>query len=222
MKPKVIAVLGLGVFGSSICKTLSEFDIEIIAVDKDIENVNRIEHYVTKGAEADITNYDQLKALGIEEADVAVVATGSNLEATALAVVNLKKLGVPKVICKAKNKTYLSILEKLGVDQVIRPEKEMGDQLARELMRNVIIDTIYLDDQYSVVEFHTPKDWVNKSIIELNVRQKYDINIIGIRDSLQSKMMINFDPKTILKETDIIVGIAESEEFERLDFRNKL
>lgn len=222
MKPKIIAVLGLGVFGSSICKTLSEFDVEIIAVDLDIENVNRIDQYVTQGAQADITNLEALRSLGIENADIAIVATGSNLESTMLAVVNLKTLGVPKVVCKAKNKTYLTILEKLGVDKIVRPEKEMGEKMARELMRNVIIDTIYLDDQYSVVEFHVPKNWVNKNIVDLNVRQNYKINIIGIREALQKPMMVNFDINKPLKESDIVVAIAESEEFERLDFRNKL
>lgn len=222
MKPKIVAVLGLGVFGSSICKTLAEFNTEIIAVDLDMENVNRIDQYATLAAQADITNLEQLRSLGIENADIAIVATGSNLEATLLAVVHLKTLGVPKVICKAKNKTYLSIYEKLGVDHVVRPEKEMGERMARELMRNVIIDTVYLDDQYSVVEFHTPKNWVNKSLAELNVRQEYSINIIGIREAIQSQMVVNFNADTVLKETDIVVAIAESAEFEKLDFRHQL
>lgn len=222
MKPKIVAVLGLGIFGSSVCKTLSEFDTEIIAVDLEIENVERIEQYATQAAVADITNLDQLRALGVEQADIAIIATGSNLEATLLAVLNCKQLGIPKVIVKAKNKTYLSILEKMGVDQIVRPEKEMGARIARELMRNVIIDTVYLDSQYSVVEFYVPKNWVHKSLADLNVRQQYGINIIGIREEITSPMQVNFNASTILKESDIIVAIAENEEFEKLDFRNKL
>lgn len=222
MKPKIIAVLGLGVFGSTICKTLSQFDVEIIAVDKEIDNVNRIDQYVTQGVEADITNIDSLRNIGLEEADIAIVATGSSLEATALAVVHLKELGVPRVICKAKNKTYLKVLEKLGADLVVRPEKQMGEHIAKELMRNVIIDTIVLDEQYSVIEFKTPKNWVNQTIYSLNVRQNYDINIIGLRAGAGEKMVINFDINTPLKPTDILVGIAESKRFEQLDFLNQL
>ena len=222
MKPKIIAVLGLGVFGSTICRTLSQFDVEIIAVDKEIENVNRVDQYVTQGVEADITNIESLRNIGLEEADIAIVATGSSLESTVLAVVHLKELGVPKVICKARNKTYLKVLEKLGADLVVRPEKQMGERIAKELMRNVIIDTIVLDDQYSVVEFKVPKNWVNHTIQSLNVRQNYDINLIGLRASAQEKMVINFDINEPLKPTDILVGIAESERFEQLDFLNQL
>lgn len=222
MKPKIVAVLGLGIFGSSICKTLAEFDTEVIAIDLDIENVNRVEPFVTQGAVADITNIEQLRNLGLEHADIGIVATGSNLESTILAALHLKELGVPKVIVKAKNKTYLNILEKLGVDQIVRPEKEMGEKMARELMRNVIIDTIYLDDQYSVVEFYTPKSWVNKTLIQLNVRQEFGINIIGIREHVSDKMTVNFSPNEPLKDHQIIVAIAENEEFEKLDFHNKL
>lgn len=222
MKPKVIAVLGLGVFGSSICKSLSEFDNEVIAVDIDIENVERIDQYVTSAAVADITNLEALRSLGIENADIGIVATGSNLEATLLACLNLKALGVPKVIAKAKNKTYLTILEKFGVDKVVRPEKEMGEKMARELMRNNIIDTIYLDDHYSVVEFVTPKRWENKTLLELDVRKNFGINIIGVKESIESSMSVQLDGSIILRQNNIIVAIAEREEFENLDFLNKL
>lgn len=222
MKPKVIAVLGLGVFGSSICKSLSEFDNEVIAVDIDIENVERIDQYVTSAAVADITNLEALRSLGIENADIGIVATGSNLEATLLACLNLKALGVPKVIAKAKNKTYLTILEKIGVDKVVRPEKEMGEKMARELMRNNIIDTIYLDDHYSVVEFVTPKRWENKTLLELDVRKNFGINIIGVKKSIESSMSVQLDGSIILRQNNIIVAIAEREEFENLDFLNKL
>ncbi|HHX52259.1 MAG TPA: TrkA family potassium uptake protein [Erysipelothrix sp.] len=222
MKPKVIAVLGLGVFGSSICKSLSEFDNEVIAVDIDIENVERIDQYVTSAAVADITNLEALRSLGIENADIGIVATGSNLEATLLACLNLKALGVPKVIAKAKNKTYLTILEKIGVDKVVRPEKEMGEKMARELMRNNIIDTIYLDDHYSVVEFVTPKRWENKTLLELDVRKNFGINIIGVKESIESSMSVQLDGSIILRQNNIIVAIAEREEFENLDFLNKL
>lgn len=222
MKPKVIAVLGLGVFGSSICKTLSEFDTEVIAVDLDITNVERIDEFVTSAAVADITNFEALQNLGIENADIGIVATGSNLEATILACLNLKKLGVPKVIAKAKNKTYLTILEKIGVDKIVRPEKEMGEKMAKEIMRNNVIDTIYLDDHYSVVEFYTPKRWENKTLLELNVRQNYGINIIGVRNSLEEIMTVQLDANQPLESRQVIVAIAESEEFEKLDFLNKL
>ena len=222
MKPKVIAVLGLGVFGSSICKSLSEFDNEVIAVDIDIENVERFDQYVSSAAVADLTYLEALRSLGIENADIGIVATGSNLEATLLACLNLKALGVPKVIAKAKNKTYLTILEKIGVDKVVRPEKEMGEKMVREFMSIIIIDTIYFDVHYSVVEFVTPKRWENKTLLELDVRKNFGINIIGVKESIESSMSVQLDGSIILRQNNIIVAIAEREEFENLDFLNKL
>lgn len=222
MKVKTIGVLGLGIFGSTICKTLSEFDCDVIAIDIDIKNVQRVEPYVTQGAQADISDLEQLRSLGIENCDIVIIATGSNLEASTLAILHTIDLGVPTIIAKAKNKTYAHIFEKLGATKTIRPEKEMGERVARELMRNNVIDVIDLDEEYSVVEFYTPKAWENYTVQQLNVRAKYGINIIGIRKDLQSKMNVSFGPDYVFSKNEILVAIAESTEFEKLDFENKL
>ncbi len=222
MKAKTIGVLGLGIFGSTVCKTLSEFDCDIIAIDLDIKNIQRVEQFVTQGAQADISDLEQLRSLGIENCDTVIIATGSNLEASTLAILHCIELGVTNIVAKAKNKTYAHIFEKLGATKTIRPEKEMGERVARELMRNNVIDVIDLDEEYSVVEFYTPKTWVNHTILQLNVRAKYGINIIGIRKDLQSKMNVNFGPDYVFSEHEIVVAIAESTEFENLDLENKL
>lgn len=222
MKVKTIGVLGLGIFGSTICKTLSEFDCDVIAIDLDIKNVQRVESYVTQGAQGDISDLEQLRSLGIENCDTVIIATGSNLEASTLAILHTIELGVTNIIAKAKNKTYAHIFEKLGATRTIRPEKEMGERVARELMRNNVIDVIDLDEEYSVVEFYTPKSWVNHSILQLNIRAKYGINIIGIRQDLQSKMNVSFGPDYVFAQHEVIVAIAESAEFENLDLENKL
>lgn len=222
MSRQVVGVLGLGIFGSSICKTLSEFDVDIIAIDLDQKNVERIKDYVVEGVVADFTDYETLRAIGFEDVNVAIIASGSNLEASILATIALKKLGVTNIYAKAKNKTYMEIFSQLGIKRVVRPEKEMGEKLARELMRNNIIDSIYLDNTYSVVEFHTPKSWIGKSVLELNIRAKYKINIIGVRNNVNMPMIVDFNPNHVFEEENIIVAIAESKKFEELDRLNKI
>ena len=151
MKEKQYAVIGLGIFGSTISKTLSQYGFEVIAVDKNVECVERVSEYVTQGVIGDATDLEFLKNIGIADVDVAVVAIGNHLEESILSVLNLKELGVPYIIAKAKNKQFKAVLEKIGADRVVRPEKEMGQKIAKSLMRNNIIDLIEIDDSYSIV-----------------------------------------------------------------------
>ncbi|WP_313469449.1 TrkA family potassium uptake protein [Carnobacterium sp.] len=222
MAAKTIGVLGLGVFGSSIAKELSEFDCEVIAVDLDLNNVERMEPYVTEAIQGDITDLDFLKDIGLENCDVVVVATGTSLEASVLAVMNCKKIGINPIIAKAKNKMFMEVLNAVGATTVIRPEKEMGERVAKNLLRRHITDIVDLDDQFAVIEFCPPKRWVGRTLEELNLRKRYEMNVIGIRRQPEKKLDVSFGPSYIIEETDIIVGIAESEVFERYDYLNKL
>lgn len=222
MQPKVVAVLGCGIFGSSICKTLSSFNTEIIAIDKEEENINRIEQHVTVGVVEDFTDIEALKAVGVDRAEVAIIGSSSNLEGTILAVMNLQQLEVPEIIVKVKNKVHMNILNKLGVSKVIRPEKEIGEKVGRDIMRNNIIESIYLDEKYSVVEFKLPNSWKFKTLAELDVRKKYGINIIGVRHEKEGELDMNILGITSFNENDIIVAIAETNKFESLDSLHKL
>lgn len=214
MKKQGIAILGLGIFGSATCKTLSRYETDIVAIDIDEKNVERIKDYVTEGVVADFTDFDTLKALAIDQVDVAIVASGSSLESSILAIMNLQKLGVKQIIAKAKNKIYMEIYQQLGVTRVIRPEKEMGEKLAKDLVRTELIESYYLDDQYSLVEFCVPYHWVKHSIIELNLRNKYGINVIGIKAVSDAKLTVDFLPNEILKESQIIVAVVDNHRFD--------
>lgn len=152
MSKKQYVVLGLGVFGSTVAKTLSQFDCEVLAIDKDEECVDRVADIVTKAVIGDVTDKEFLLDLGVNEFDVGIVAIGDHLEESILAVMNLKELGISHIVAKAKNKRFMQVLEKVGADRVVRPEKEMGLKIARSLLRKNITDLIQLDDTYSVVE----------------------------------------------------------------------
>ncbi|MDQ0362781.1 potassium channel family protein [Breznakia pachnodae] len=213
---KQYAVLGLGIFGSTIAKTLSDANCEVIAIDKDIESVQRLADTVTSAVKGDITDIDVLRNAGVGECDIAVVAVGSHLEESIMAVFNVRELGVPFVVAKAKNKRYMEILKKVGAHKVVRPEKEMGVVTAKSLLNDNIIERIAFDNDYSVVEINTPDIWINKTLIDLNLRDQYGINILGIRRP-NEKMNVTPSPDYILTKDDHIVLIAESENLEKLN-----
>ena len=219
---KLIGILGLGIFGSTIAKTLSEFGSDVIAVDKYEENVNRIEPYIAKGVVGDFTDIELLRTIGLEDCDAVVIATGTYLEASVLGVLNCKKLGIKHIIAKAKNKNYLEVLEEIGSTIVIQPEKESGMRVAKNLLRTNIEDIVRLDDSTSVVEFYPPERWIGKSLIQLDLRRKYDINIIGMRRSRTGKLLVSFDPNEPIAKDFVLVGITESDKFEQVDYLNQL
>lgn len=217
MKNKQYAILGLGVFGSTVATTLSEYDCEVIAIDKDQSCVERIADEVTKAAVADTTDIEQLRALGIEDIDVVIVAIGTHLEEAVLTTMNVKDLGVPYVIAKAKNKQFSKILEKVGANRVIRAEKDMGIRVAKSLLRKNIVDLVELDEDYSLVEINAPLDWIGKSFQILNIRQAYHMNVIGVKGE-DDVMSLNIGANYIVKSGDRFLVIGKTMELEKFDY----
>ena len=214
-KDRRYAVLGLGIFGSTIAKTLAGHGCEVIAVDQDIACVNRVADDVSSAVACDVREVSQLRAAGLEDVDVAIIAMGSHLEESVMAIINLKELGVKYLIAKAKNKRYKQIFESLGVDRVVRPEKEIGEQVARSVLGQNIIDLVDLDDDHSIVELPVPSSWVNKSLIELDVRRRYQMNIIAIRS--QDKLNISPAAEYRLTPQDHIMVIVDNRYVDKLD-----
>ena len=222
MKQKQYAVLGLGIFGSTIAKTLSEFNCEVIALDKEISCVDRASEFVTQAVLADFTDIEQLRAIGVGDCDVAVVATGSRLEESIMAIMNLKELGVPYVLAKAKNKTYMHILLKIGADKVVRPEKEMGERVAKSMLSRNVIDMVDIDDDYSVVEIVAPDRWVGKTLKALELRANYGINVLGIRKRPHERLSISPSAEYIIEKSDQLLVIADTDVFEKYEYLGKL
>lgn len=219
---KQYAVLGLGVFGSSVAKTLSLYDCEVLALDVDIKCVNRIADMVTQAMQCDITDLDQLRSSGVADCDVAIVGMGNHLEETVLAIINLKELGVPYIVAKAKNKRYMQIFTTVGADRIVRPEKEMGKQVAKSLLSNNIVEMIDIDSEYSMVEIEAPFSWVGKSLRELDARRRYGINVLGIRRPQDQKLSLAPDADYIIDACDHLVIIADGKTFAGLDELNKI
>ncbi len=221
MDNKQYAVLGLGIFGSTVATTLANHGYEVIVIDKDPICVQRIADEVTKAIVGDVTDIEELQAAGIGDSDVAIVAIGTHLEEAVLATMNLKELGIPYVIAKAKNKQFMKILEKVGANRVIRAEKEMGIKVAKSLLRKSIVDLVELDDDYSLVEIKAPQSWVGKNFVMLNVRRAYGMNIIGVKHEQDGQLSLDVVPEYQIQDGDYFLVIGKTKELEKFDYMTK-
>lgn len=205
-----------------MAKTLSEYGYDVIGIDTDISCVDRVSDFVTQAVQADFTDLDQLRSIGVEDVDVAVIATGSKLEASVMAVLHLKELGVPFILAKAKNKVYMQILLKVGADRVVRPEKEMGERVAKSLMSQNIIDMVDIDEDYSMMELSAPHDWVGKTLFKLDLRAKFGVNVLGVRETSNSKLNFGITADYTIHEDDTLLVIVDNDKFEELEYQGKI
>ena len=178
---KSYAVIGLGRFGSFVATGLYNYGEDVLAIDSSEEHINGIADRVTRAVVADARNKEVLKSLGVAECDVAVVGIASDLAASVLITMNLKSLGVPTVICKAHDDTHREILEKLGADRVIIPERDVSEKTAASLAKPNILEFVELSEDYGIVECNAPAAWMGKKILDLNIRAKYGVNILAIK-----------------------------------------
>lgn len=219
---RVIGVMGLGLFGSALVKRLATKGIDVIACDRMEKHVNDLEDCLTIGSVGDFTDLDFMREAGFGNCDIIVIGTGENLEAAVLGVINCQELGVNHIICKAKNQRFAQALLALGVSRVILPEEESGYHIADVISRQSIEDLINLDEETAIVEFWAPEKWVNVTLDELDVRQKYDLNIIGIRKHLKETLNTQFQPDYRFAKDDIIVAVANNEKFDQIDYLERL
>ena len=217
MSTYTIGILGLGVFGTTIAKTLHKYDCNIIAVDNHEQQINQLESILTRGVVGDITDRSLLRAAGIQNCDAVVVATGNNLESSVLAVMHSKTLGVPKVIAKVKGTTAKEILLRIGADKVISPEKETGISLAKHLIHRNTTSVFELDGNVSIVEFRPPKEWFGKTLAELQLRQNYKMNIIGYRCGENQELNIQLTPDYVFNEDELITAVTDHNTIDHLE-----
>ena len=215
MKEKSYAVIGLGQFGMSVAETLAESDCDVLAIDAREENIQEIADKVTYAVRAEVREPEVLRALGVQNVDVAVIAVAENMEASIMATMQAKELGVPYVLAKAMNALHGKILEKIGADRVIYPEQSMGLRVARNLMSGGFLDVFELSTEFSMAEFPVPTEWIGKSLQELQLRESHDINIIAIK--VGDDVEINLDPMKPLEADWHLMAIGKNKVLERLN-----
>lgn len=205
---KQFAVLGLGRFGQSIATALIQNGCEVLCCDKDMENVNEMSKFGCHAIQADVTDFHALNELGINNFDVVIVAIGENLEGSILATMMAKDFGAKFIIAKARNDIQKSILEKVGADRVVLPERDMGKRIASTLITTNIIDYINLSDKFAIAEIEPNPKWVGKSILDSNVRAEYGLNIVAIKRD--NDILVSPLPSVIIEKEDILVVVGEN------------
>ena len=176
-----IAVIGLGRFGMSLARTLSQLGVSVIAADRNMSLVNEVKDHVDLAVQLDSTDREALKAQDISKVDVAVVAIGENFEASLLTTVHLQKLEVPRIICRAQTKFHAEILHQVGAHEVIQPETTAGEQTARRLANPKLSDVVDVADGYAVVEISAPNSWQGVAIKELHLVTQFEVNLVAIK-----------------------------------------
>lgn len=204
MKKQTFAVIGLGCFGGSVCKTLADAGQEVLAIDKYESRVNDYKDIATQAVVADAQDEDVLRSLGIRNVDHVIVAIGEDIQASILVTLMVKEQGVKYVTAKAQNEYHAKVLEKLGVDRVVHPERDMGVRIGRSLTSKNMVDYLDLDANFKLAEILiTNPEFVGKSLAEMDFRDRYGLNVIALAHSRQE--MVLPSAGDVLTENDSIL-----------------
>ena len=211
---KTYAVFGLGRYGVAVASELVNSGAEVLAVDSNEAIVNSVISEIPFCKCADVTDIEVLRRLGVANIDTVIISMASSLESSVMAVMLCKELGVECVIAKCGNATHAQILSKVGADKVVFPEKESGMRLAKNLLSSGFVDVIELSDDVAMIDLDVKDEWLGKTLIELNLRKKYAINVVAIRDG--NALQINIDPELKLTDTMKLVVIINKAGLKKL------
>ena len=204
------AIIGLGRFGGSICRTLVESGQEVLAIDSNEERVNEYMNIATHAVVANAQDESTLRSLGIRNFDHVIIAIGEDIQASILVTLMVKEMGVPNVLAKAQNEYHAKVLERVGADRVVHPERDMGVRIAHNLVSRHILDFIELSDEFSLAEIKVsnPK-FFNKSLIEVNFRQRFGLTIVAIRRA-DGQVVVSPPANEIVCENDNLLVIGST------------
>jgi len=207
---KEFAVIGLGRFGGSIVEELRELDVDVLAIDVDAERVKDFQDIATESVIADTTEEQVLKDLGLRNFDHVVVAIGDNIQSSILTTLLLKDLDVNRVTVKAQSSYHARVLEKIGADFVVHPERDMGRRIAHKLVSNSVMDYLELGGEYSVVEYLANEKMIGRSILDLDIRAEYGISIMAIKR--EDDIIVSPDPAVKVLTGDVLISIGNDED----------
>lgn len=207
---KSFLVIGMGRFGTAVAQELTELGQEVLVIDENEEDVQRVAEDVTQAMQGDAQDEAVLRAVGVRNFDCCVVAVGTDMEASILITVMLKELGAKYIVAKARSAVHAKVLERVGADRVVLPESEMGRKLAQRLAHTNVVDFIGVSDEYSILEVHTPKSWVGKSLVQLAVRQKYKVNVLAVRHGENGALDASPKPNMAIEPSDLLLIMGEN------------
>lgn len=207
---KEFAVIGLGRFGGSIVDELREMDVDVLAIDINAERVKDFQDIATESVIADTTEEQVLNDLGLRNFDHVVVAIGDNIQSSILTTLLLKDIGVKKVTVKAQSAYHARVLDKIGADFVVHPERDMGRRIAHKLVSNSVLDYLELGGEYSVVEYLASEKLIGRSILALDIRAEFGISIIAIKRD--DDIIVSPDPSLKILAADVLITIGNEED----------
>lgn len=214
---KQFVIIGCGRFGSSVAKTLCSMGNEVLVIDQSEETIQNIADNVTHAVQADASDENTLKSIGIRNFDVAVITIGSDIQSSILITLMVKELGIKYVVAKAQNEMHAKVLYKIGADRVVFPEREMGVRVAHNLISSNIMDYIELAPEYSIVEVACLSEWIGKSLMEVNIRSTYGLNVMAIKHGPDINISPDADSK--LLEGDVLVVIGHNDDLRKIESR---
>ncbi|XEC93872.1 TrkA family potassium uptake protein [Paenibacillus tarimensis] len=215
MARKQYAVIGMGRFGSSVAQALSQMGFEVLAIDSREQKIQDVVNIVTHAVSADSTDEEAMRAIGIRNFDVVVVAIGQDIQSSILTTLILKDLGVGTIIVKAQNELHGKVLEKIGADKVVFPERDMGLRVAHHLISPNILDFIELSDDYSIAEIKAPVRMIGKNLKQLDIRAKHRCNVMGIKSG--ADMNISPHAEDMIREGDILIVVGKNTDLTGLE-----
>ena len=220
---KHYAVIGLGRFGFSVAKTLAKYDAEVIAIDSEEERVKKAADFVTYAVQLDAIDEKALRSVGVQNVDTAIVSIGENIEASILVVMLLKELGIRNIIAKAVTTLHGKVLQNLGVNRIIFPERDMAIRVAHSLIRPSVLEQLELSQEYSIVELPTPDNLIGKTLKDTQLRTRYGVNLIAIKRRITTEKGIIKDswnvnplPTDTIEKEDILVLIGLNEDLDKM------
>lgn len=220
-----IAVIGLGSFGIHVVKELANKEFTVIAIDRFKEPVEQVKNLVNRALIVDTTNEEALSEINWNEIDIAIVAIGDpNLEASIITVTLLKQFGVRRIISRVSSQLHSRILQQVGSDEIVNPEKDMAGMLVNRLAMKNVIDMRFFDDENVISEFIPPANFIGKSLLQLNLRKKLNINVVAIKrfpadktDQSKPKLIANPSANETLTNRDILVCIGKKDDISKID-----
>lgn len=213
---KKFAVIGLGNFGFNVAKALYEDWNEVIAIDNDRSRVHAIDAFSTEALVLDATDRDSLKTLGLENMDGVIVSTGTKISTSILICLYLKEIGVKTILAKAQDEDHGKILKKVGASEIIYPERDMARRVARGLSTPNVLDFIPLSEDFDLLQVGPPSEFIGKSLKDLNLRAKYNVHIIAIKELVPENFVLVPPATFVIKDSDILMILGKSEDIKKI------
>ena len=216
MKKKLeqIAIIGLGKFGMTVAKHLSNYNCDVLAIDSDENLVEEAMPFVTKAIQINALESDALEACGIDGFDIAIIGIGENIESSLMVALTLKDMGIPKIIAKARDEKHAKLLEMIGVTKIMQPEIDSALKLVNSITTKYILDKLELGRDFSMLEIEAPKDWISKNFGELALRQKFSFNVVCVK---RGEEVVFPTATTTVQEGDTLMIMAHNKNLEALD-----